>query len=432
MPHESLAQPVPASTTADGSKPANASITVWKLSTAELATALTHTFDRISPARAGIVTDQLRGILKAQATDRLVVLAASTDPPQLQQSLLAIAMLPESGDTATILHVDWVEPNRTERESHQTVGNTSQDRSKTDSTVGDTGLATGSESTKNQLGESLWQRLSGILAERGIRFLQWATDPASPPSDSTGELPRASANEWPQILHFAQIGTLEYLALDCDGEGRWSSTRGETRKTSSQKTTNAPARDPFSLKLHPLDQDDSDQKVEFEKLVQRTYVDSLDCPPLERFRTVSEIITGYRIVDAYAPDLWYTVRLDHPGQASTGADDGERQTEENVESIIGCVILARHSGSSSRNNEQTNPASVIELVYMGIAPEYRGRGSGQQIMQMIEDVCQQQNAERLILAVDRNNHPAIAAYRGIGMQPLFRETVWGRSLTDAG
>jgi ribosomal protein S18 acetylase RimI-like enzyme len=99
--------------------------------------------------------------------------------------------------------------------------------------------------------------------------------------------------------------------------------------------------------------------------------------------------------------------------------------------VIGCIILARHPAPSTRNPARVNPACVVELVYMGIVPEHRGRDYGQAVMAVVTEVCQQQGAERLILAVDETNAPAIAAYRRFDMLHMFRETVWGRSVGAA-
>ncbi|MBB3208365.1 hypothetical protein FHS27_004193 [Rhodopirellula rubra] len=428
MPRESNAPSVPATSSTMGKASAEApAVVVWTLSTAELATALSTTFVRISPARAGIVTDQLRAVLKSQSTGRLVVQAASPAPQKLQNALLAITLLPESGDTATILHVDWIHPQKSSLPSIPSTHTNSDG----ESTVGQDDTNSHYATLKRRLGESLWQELSTILANRGMHFIQWATDPVLPPTETLDSGAMDAANRWPQSLQFSQIGTLEYLALDCDGHGQWPQTnRHETSLPTGHpdesQQSNSPSADQFSIDLEPLDHDDPSQREIFEKLVKRTYIDSLDCPPLERFRTVGDIISGYQTAAAYAPDQWYIIHEKNTGDSAPHHQDARPG--------VGCLILAQHPGSSPLDDEPENPAAVIELVYMGIAPEYRGRGYGQQIMQRITEICQRLSAERLILAVDRDNLPAIAAYRAIGMQPLFRETVWGRSVentTDA-
>tara|TARA_A100001391_G_scaffold158497_1_gene116940 strand:+ start:418 stop:1050 length:633 start_codon:yes stop_codon:yes gene_type:complete len=208
-------------------------------------------------------------------------------------------------------------------------------------------------------------------------------------------------------MGFTQLGTLQYLSLNADATGLWPH-RG--RQGTNE---NSGAREQQNVIAIPLDATDATQMTAFEDLVERTYVDSLDCPPLVQFRTAQDIVRNYRSVETYSPDLWYTV-----AEVCQAGDEP---------STIGCVILARHPAPSASQPAQINPACVIELVYMGIIPEYRGRDYGKAIIRMITKVCQQHGTERLILAVDQANPPALAIYRRSGMLPLFRETVWGRS-----
>ncbi len=353
------------------SVPTTDAITAWEVTLPELAVALDHTLDRISPTRAGIVTDQMRAILQTKTPEKLLCVAASSDSPHLGRAVIAIVVLTDGSDTSTILHMDWVQPQT---------------------------MRTETDDSRERLGFAIWQKLQTVFAKLGISFVQWATDPitASLSAEPT------SVAAWPTTLHFDHIGTLDYLALDCDEQGDWGPVPANAVPHVSR------------LQLRPVEHDGTQAMRDFEQLVQQTYVDSLDCPALEKFRSASEIINGYRHVAAYAPELWFTVEVT--------TDQVPTPTP------VGSLILAKHPGPALYDAETTNPAAVMELVYMGVTPEYRGRGYGQRMMWMIADICQQQSAERLILAVDQNNHPAIAAYHQFGMQHLFRETVWGRSV----
>jgi ribosomal protein S18 acetylase RimI-like enzyme len=351
--------------------PTSDAITAWEVALPELAAALNHTLDRISPTRTGIVTDQMRAILRTKTAEKLLCIAASSDSPHLDRAVIAIAVLTDRCDTSTILHMDWVQPKT---------------------------MRMATNDSRERLGLAIWQKLKTVFSQSGISFVQWATDPIT---DSLPPEP-TSVVAWPMTLHFERIGTLDYLALDCDEHGDWG------------PVPESDCADGSIVQLRPMEHDDAQATIDFEQLVQRTYVGSLDCPPLEKFRSASEIISGYRQVAAYAPELWFTVEVI--------ADQAFAPIP------IGSLILAKHPGPALHDAETTNPAAVMELVYMGITPEHRGRGYGQRLMWMISDICQQQRAERLILAVDQNNHPAIAAYHQFGMQHLFRETVWGRSV----
>jgi len=388
-------------------------ILVRHLTTAELAGAVATTLDRLSPARASLVSDQVCGLLRSHRPDRLLMLTAGQNResaegnPLTAGDVLAIVLLPESGDTATILHVDWVNPGAVatantiaeDRRGSATVGGETVGGE----TVGGNGPESERRFLPQQLGHELWQHLEKVFAAANLRFIQWATDPTTVSIENAPVENAVTPASWAGLMGFSPIGTLDYLALDPDETGKWSGKQADA----------IPANSPEPFTLQTLDHDVSDFADAFEQLIRRTYVDSLDCPPFEQFRSVDEILAGYRSADAFAPDLWFTVSL-------------QPQSHNAKSTPIGAIILTRHPGPSLDDPDQINPASVVELVYMGIVPEHRGHGHGTQIMSLIADICEQQNADRLILAVDQNNHPAITAYRRIGMHPLFCETVWGR------
>lgn len=341
-------------------------IRVRPLQVAELAAVLTETLARLSPVRLSIISDQLRAILNSDRPTDLIVRSAAPLGASLDQSVVAIAALPEQGDTATVLHVDWARPSDW----------AASVRSNESLTI--------AERSAMALREDLMARF--VAGE--IKFVQWATDPMT---DDEGNADAESLIDiawWPRHMGFAPVGTLDYLAIDAD-------------QTAGGFASNNHEIDP-PIKLDTLDQTNAGQRDRFERLVTETYQGSLDCPSLETYRTTDEIIRSYRCVDSYAPDLWFTV------------DDGEAEP-------VGCFLLARH-----RNSQ--NDELVLELVYMGVVPQHRGRGWGRRIMDQIGRVCRDQNAVRLVLAVDRENHPAQDAYRRFGMKPLFQETVWAASI----
>jgi mycothiol synthase len=69
-----------------------------------------------------------------------------------------------------------------------------------------------------------------------------------------------------------------------------------------------------------------------------------------------------------------------------------------------------------------------ELVYMGIVPQARGRGWGRQITQHAQFLARRHNIERIVLAVDAANSPALAMYRSAAFEPWDRRTVYVRFL----
>jgi len=73
-------------------------------------------------------------------------------------------------------------------------------------------------------------------------------------------------------------------------------------------------------------------------------------------------------------------------------------------------------------------SKTIELTYMGIVPEARGRGLGRQVVAKVAEMANQRELETVSLGVDRNNGPAQDIYQSLGFKPFFGESVWGRRI----
>jgi GNAT superfamily N-acetyltransferase len=132
-------------------------------------------------------------------------------------------------------------------------------------------------------------------------------------------------------------------------------------------------------------------------IVERSYEGTRDCPSLNGVRTIEDVIAGYRSIGRFRPDLWLIART----------DDGD----------AGCVILVDHA-----------PEPTGELVYMGVVPERRGRGLGLEITRYAQWICARESMERLALAVDASNEPALAMYAAAGFVSWDRRSVFVRVL----
>lgn len=216
------------------------------------------------------------------------------------------------------------------------------------------------------------------LASRGVRFLQWATDVSQTLDESVG---RSC-----QSMGFQAIGTLDYLS-------------GVVPNSEPSPNENAGL---HPLRFQTIDWDDMQGLRRFTDLVQSTYEHTLDCPRIADFRNADQTLSGYRSASAFDGDLWFTA-----------VDD------QNVP--IGCVILAKHVMGAADDSE-TPP--IIEVVYMGLIPQARGRGRGEVLMRQAVRNAVGLGASRIILAVDRMNTPARAIYDSFGLQPMLCETVW--------
>lgn len=131
------------------------------------------------------------------------------------------------------------------------------------------------------------------------------------------------------------------------------------------------------------------------KLLLSTYEASLDCPRLNGVRRSDDTLDGYREQGIYTPELWFFVR---------------RQQQD-----IGTLLLTTHVDSGN-----------WELVYMGLVPEARGAGLGRDVLQFAMWQAREGGAERLVLAVDQANRPALTAYEQAGFVAWDHRTVYAR------
>ncbi len=224
----------------------------------------------------------------------------------------------------------------------------------------------------NRLGE----RIDRCCRKHDVRFVQWPCCPGA------GQ----AVLSLPSRLGFESGGRLQFMAID--GVSAMSSTTIESGGAGG-------------LELVPIVADDSASL----DLIAQTYAGSLDCPALSRHRTPEQIVRGYRNSDGHHAPWWFRVRVE-------GRD-------------CGVLIMGQHrvmDGSS------TPSPPVAEIVYMALLPGDRGRGLGRALLRRSHLVASSGGADRVILAVDRDNLPAAALYRLVGYQVIFREDVWMKSV----
>lgn len=235
--------------------------------------------------------------------------------------------------------------------------------------------------------EQIMQAMSSAVDERlydqGTRFLQWPTEPSDRPDDEVAR--------WCHGFAFQSVGTLEYLGGP------------------AELPPDSPllAADERTVHFQPIDWDGDGELGRFAELVERTYQETLDCPSLADFRTAAQTLSGYQTSAGFAPQHWYTV-----------TDEG---------APVGCLVLAVHRTEP----QEEESAAVVEIAYMGLVPEARGRGLGRRLVRHACEVAQEIGATRLILAVDRQNEPARVLYEQAGLKRILRETVWVKSLCGA-
>lgn len=146
------------------------------------------------------------------------------------------------------------------------------------------------------------------------------------------------------------------------------------------------------------------------EVAERSFANTRDCPLLSDYRTAAEIVTGYRMAATFDPSLWRLLMV------------GEEPA--------GCLFLTQHPvADAGMGNIDGLTRGAIELSYMGLVPEHRGRGLGSHILAEAVRVARQKNAIRMVLAVDMENTPAIMLYRRCEWREAARESVWAMRIT---
>jgi ribosomal protein S18 acetylase RimI-like enzyme len=139
----------------------------------------------------------------------------------------------------------------------------------------------------------------------------------------------------------------------------------------------------------------------FAQTILQSYRDSLDCPRLSGLRHIEDIIAGHKATGEFDPALWRLL-----------CENGQPR---------GVLLLSR-----------IVMTDALELVYLGLPPEARGRGLGNLLMQEAMHLILRDNRRRLTLAVDSLNVPALRLYYGHGMQRLASKIAMIRDLRRRG
>ncbi len=135
-----------------------------------------------------------------------------------------------------------------------------------------------------------------------------------------------------------------------------------------------------------------DLRDDFVRMLSNTYRDSLDCPELTRLRTPDEALAAHAATGAFRPDCWELLLID--------------------DVLCGCVLTA-----------PVEDRSLLELVYMGVEPDARGRGLGAVLLRRAQWHAARCRLGALVAAVDVRNGPALRVYEQAGMRLLAERHV---------
>jgi ribosomal protein S18 acetylase RimI-like enzyme len=171
---------------------------------------------------------------------------------------------------------------------------------------------------------------------------------------------------------FSELATLIYMEWDVS---RWNAP--EESHAHPRIAENA---------LSWLTYDETNHDL-FARVIADSYEDSLDCVGLAGLRDIEDIIEGHKAAGLFDPNRWLLLRCDA--------------------NAAGCILLAQ------------NPTrSALELVYMGVHPNFRRKHIGTALLQRGLNMARTDGFASVTVAVDAQNVPALRLYEKHG----FRRT----------
>ena len=136
-----------------------------------------------------------------------------------------------------------------------------------------------------------------------------------------------------------------------------------------------------------------DTHAAFASVIERTYEQTHDCPRLNGTRPVSDVIAGHKADGVFTPACWLLAC------ESGGA--------------VGCML----------GNPVPETAS-LEISYMGVVPEARGRSLGKTLCAKAIRLACQRNIAYVTLAMDCQNGPGRSVYEAMGFRSVTRRAVF--------
>jgi GNAT superfamily N-acetyltransferase len=138
----------------------------------------------------------------------------------------------------------------------------------------------------------------------------------------------------------------------------------------------------------------------FARVLERTYVGTLDCPELDGLRTAEDALAAHQATGRFDPGLWRLFR--------------------HQEQDAGLLLINHHP-----------ERDLWEIVYLGVVPEARGAGLGTHLVQRA--IADARRVSRpIVLAVDARNSVARRIYERWGFLDLTVQSVHLRQAAGSG
>jgi mycothiol synthase len=131
----------------------------------------------------------------------------------------------------------------------------------------------------------------------------------------------------------------------------------------------------------------------FAMTILATYRDSQDCPELTGLRPIDDVLAAHQASGRHDPQLWELALVDGTAAA--------------------CLLLSRHTQDT-----------LVEVVYMGVVPEFRRQGIGRLLLARALEQCRRVGARQLTVVVDERNAAAQVLYADYALQRVARRSAW--------
>lgn len=138
---------------------------------------------------------------------------------------------------------------------------------------------------------------------------------------------------------------------------------------------------------------------ELMRALERTYIDTLDCPSLCGVRRTEDVLASHRGAGEWRPELWWIIRVDDRAEG---------------------VALV---------NEFPDQGHA-ELVYLGLGPELRGRRLSSTVLRTALRPLEDRSCRDVTCAVDERNAPARALYLSHAFIPFAQRVALVRPVGD--
>jgi len=141
----------------------------------------------------------------------------------------------------------------------------------------------------------------------------------------------------------------------------------------------------------------------FKQLITQTLEDSLDSPELKKLRKLEDLISSLKTTDRFEPSYWRLLKC---------KDSSKSNKKNQQDEPAGTLLLA-----------PTPQRDAIEIIYLGVVPQMRGKGLGKALLNEAVNLAKQTGVKSVLVSIDCRNNPARKLYEKFGFKSLLRRSV---------